>query len=122
MSTNWFEAMGFRPVVRRGPLVAVSGLGGVVDETGTTVGGDAHEQTVRALAKLERTLSTTGATRADVLQTRIYVRDADDWPAVGRAHGEFFAGTEVAMTMVGAALVDPQMLVEIEALAWSPER
>lgn len=118
---NWFERMGFRPVVRKGPFVSVSGTGGLVGLDSEVVEGGAYEQTRMALAKVTRSLESVGASLMDVTHTRIYVRNVTDWSEVGRAHGEVFAETEVAMTMVGADLVDPDMLVELEVAAWSPQ-
>lgn len=120
-SVDWYAVMGFKPVVRRGPLVAVSGVGGLRDAEGELVAGGTYEQTMAALTKLERSLGTVGATLENVVRTRMFVRNALDWPEAGRAHGEFFRGTDVAMTMVGAELVDQEMLVEVDALAWLPE-
>lgn len=117
---NWFDRMGFRPVVRKGPLVSVSGTGGLIGLDGERVAGGAYEQTLTALAKVARSLQSVHASMEDVSHTRIFVRNVADWPEIGRAHGEVFAGGEVSMTMVGADLVDPDMLVELEVTAWSP--
>ncbi|QFR01664.1 RidA family protein [Streptomyces phaeolivaceus] len=120
-AVDWHAVMGFRPVVRKGPLVAVSGVGGRRDADGEFVDGDTYAQTVAALRKIERSLASVGAGVRHVVHTRVYLRNAEDWPLAGRAHGEMFATGDVALTMVEAKLVDPEMLVELDVLAWLPE-
>jgi len=88
------------------------------DENGVVVGETPYEQTVEILGKLERELARVGATLADVVRTRIYVTDISRAEEVGRAHGERFANAPPAMSMVEVSgLIDPRMLVEIEAEA-----
>lgn len=115
----WEEPYGFSRVVRvsAGELVLVGGTTSV-DVDGVVVGERPYEQTVEILRKIEHELERVGASLADVVQTRAYVVDISRADEVGRAHGEAFAGARPAMTMVEvSALIDPRMLVEIEALA-----
>ncbi len=111
-------AFGFSRVVRAGPFVIVSGTTSV-DPNGVVLGETPYQQAVEILGKIERELGRAGASLADVIQTRMYVTDMSRSEEVGRAHGEFFAEIRPLATMVGvAALIDPRMLVEIEAVAF----
>ncbi|HKQ60874.1 MAG TPA: RidA family protein [Candidatus Polarisedimenticolaceae bacterium] len=117
----WEPIVGYSRAVRIGPLVCVAGTT-AIDDAGRVVGpGDAYAQAVRALERIESALHVVGARRQDVIRTRIYVTDISRWGEVGRAHGEFFGTVRPAATLVQVAgLVDPQMLVEIEADAYLP--
>lgn len=120
--TEWEEVVGFSRAVRVGRFVSVSGTT-ATDEQGKPVGvDDVAQQTEYIIRKIERALAECGASLADVVRTRIYVTDADDWEAVGRVHGRFFGDARPANTLVEVSrLVGDEYLVEMEADAILPE-
>lgn len=114
--TVWERAVGYSRAVRVDRFIFVSGTT-ATDDDGSTVGaGDPAAQTDFIIRKIERALAEAGASLADVVRTRVYLTNADDWEAVGRVHGRYFGDVRPANTLVEVSrLVGSDYLVEIDA-------
>ena len=112
----WEPIVGYSRAVRVGNVVEVAGT--TAQDGDHVTGTDAYAQTKRALEKIGEALAAAGASFADVVRTRIFVTDIAGWEAVGRAHGEVFGQIRPASSLLEVkALIDPRLLVEIEATA-----
>ena len=115
---KWEDIVGYSRAVRVDSRIYLTGTT-AIDEKGELVGiGDAYQQTVQVIRNIERALKQAGATLENVVRTRMFVTDIQRWEEYGRAHREFFGNIRPCATMIEIrALIDPQMLIEIEVEA-----
>lgn len=116
-SAPWAATVGYSRAVRVNDTIHVSGTAAVGNDGQIAHPGDAYRQAHRCLEIIVGALNELGAGPEHVVRTRMYVRNPDDWSAVGRAHGEVFHAVKPATTMVFTGFIDAAMLVEIEAEA-----
>lgn len=113
----WESKVGYSRAVRVGNVVEVSGTTAIANGE-VQHKGDVYKQTQFVLALIEKSLEEVGASLHDVVRTRMYVTDISRWKEAGKAHGEFFVHIRPATTMVEVSkLIDPEILIEIEATA-----
>jgi len=111
----WESKIGYSRAVRVGQSISVSGSTAMTP-SGIVGKGDPYAQTIQMFKTIEAALKQAGASLSDVVRTRIYMADIEQWQDIGRAHGEIFGAIRPATTMVEVKrLIDPDMLVETEA-------
>jgi enamine deaminase RidA (YjgF/YER057c/UK114 family) len=117
--SSFAEQIGFSAAVRAGDWVHVAGISAVTPDGAIVGGDDAYDQTVEVMEKLGNALAQAGARLDQVVKTTIYITETEDWDRVGRAHAEAFGEARPAASMLVTRLLDPRMLVELEAVAYT---
>jgi enamine deaminase RidA (YjgF/YER057c/UK114 family) len=117
-SAPWAATVGYSRAIRVGNHAYVAGTAPIAPDGSVVAPGTAYRQAQRCLEIITAALAEVGASPADVVRTRMFVKDPKDWEAVGRAHGEIFANIRPVTTMVFTGFIDPEMLCEIEADAY----
>ena len=118
----WEDEVGYSRAVKIGRVVEVSGTS-AIDRDKIIAANDPYQQTKFIIRKIERAINEAGGSLEDVIRTRIYVTNINDWSAIGKAHGEFFRNIKPATTMIEVkSLIDPNFVVELEATAILPEK
>lgn len=114
---KWEDIVGYSRAVRIGQVIEVAGTTAV--ENGKIIGqGDVYQQCICIFKKIEQALIAAGGSLTDVVRTRAYITQIGEWEAYAKAHAEFFGQIKPAATLVGvSALIDPTLLIEIEATA-----
>jgi len=112
----WEEKVGYSRAIRAGNHIYVTGTTAFDDDGDILFPNDAYKQTKQAILNIEQALKNAGASLVDVVRTRIFVTDIGQWEKIGKAHAEFFGEIRPATSMIEISrLIDPKMLVEIEA-------
>jgi enamine deaminase RidA (YjgF/YER057c/UK114 family) len=113
---KWESIVGYSRAIRVGDRIYVTGTTATAEDSSIVGVGDAYAQTVQCILNIERALKHFDATLENVVRTRMFVTDISRWEEYGRAHGEYFREIMPATTMVEVSkLIDPEMLIEIEA-------
>ena len=115
---KWEDVVGYSRAVKIGNIIEVSGTTAIDGENNIVGLGNSYEQTVFIISKIQKALESLGASLQNVIRTRMYVVNIDDWEQIGKAHGEFFSTIKPAASMVEVnRLIDHRLLVEIEVSA-----
>ena len=115
----WEQQVGYCRALRAGNMIAVTGTAAVADDGTAFAPGDPHAQAARCFELIARALAELGADKTCIIRTRMFVTDIARWQDYGRAHAEFFAGHHPTTSMIEVkGLIDPAMLIEIEADGW----